>query len=79
MITSKHTRCCRFVWARITKYPYSTPAQLAGEQTDYSEREISRAVDMLERAGYIRRDTQRVDGYVAVIPFVCQVPAWAAH
>lgn len=76
MITSKHTRCCRFCWAKITKYPYSTALQLTGEQTDYSEHEIRRAIVELQMRGYIKLDPQRSGGYVAIVPFVVSVPAW---
>lgn len=75
MIASKQDRCARYVWARVTRYPYSTHAQLAGEQTDYSGNEISRAVVDLQMRGYIKRD-EAYGGYVAVIPFVCQAPTW---
>ena len=84
MITSKHTRCCRWVWGAVTKNPHILERELTSMQTDYSAAEIARALGELERQGYIRLDHPdgipslgHYRGYVALVPFVVQAPAWA--
>jgi hypothetical protein len=78
MITSKHTRCSRFVWAYVTRYAYVSAQDIAGAQSTYDHREVTRALESLERCGYIRGDSQSMHGrFVAVVPFVVDVPEWA--
>jgi hypothetical protein len=76
MITSKQTRCNRWCWAYISRYPHVTTRELMGATTDYSAIEVERAVLALSRLGYIEGDSQR-RGWVAAVPFVVSAPAWA--
>ena len=75
MITSKQTRCNRFCWAYISRYPHVTTRELMGATTDYSALEVERAVLALSTLGYIEGTTLR--GWVAAVPFVVEAPAWA--
>lgn len=76
MITSKQTRCNRWVSAYIGRYPHVTTSELAGATADYSAREIHNAIFALSRLGYISEDSQ-ARGWVAAVPFVVEAPAWA--
>ena len=76
MITSKQTRCNRWCWAYISRYPHVTTRELTGATTDYSALEVERATLALSRLGYIEGDSQR-RGWVASVPFVVEAPAWA--
>jgi len=76
MITSKQTRCNRWAWAYISRYPHVTTRELVGATTDYSALEVERAVLALSTLGYIEGDSQR-RGWVAAVPFVVEAPAWA--
>ena len=76
MITSKQTRCNRWCWAYISRYPHVTTRELMGATTDYSALEVERAVLALSTLGYIEGDSQR-RGWVAAVPFVVEAPAWA--
>ena len=82
MITSKHTRCCRFTWAYITRYPYVSARDIANAQHEYTWGEVVDALSRLEREGFVRRAHERQKHghyqWQAVIPFVVLVPAWAA-
>ena len=79
MITSKHTRCCRFTWAYITRYPYVSARDIAGAQNDYTWGEVMTALERLEREGVAARGTwKQCYQWHATIPFVVLVPAWAA-
>ena len=70
MITSKHTRCARFVWAYVTRYsPLLATDIPAGK---YSREEIERAITELEQQGYVAWGHE---GYYAVVPFVLD-EAW---
>jgi len=75
MITSKQTRCNRWCWAYISRYPHVTTRELAGATTDYGDIEVRRATLALMRLGYIEGTTLR--GWVAAVPFVVEAPAWA--
>lgn len=78
MITSKHARCQRFCWAYISKYPHVLTSELVGSTTDYGEHEVYAALLALERLGYVARDPGQIArGWVALVPFVVSVPAWA--
>lgn len=80
-ITSKHTRCCRWTWGAITRYPHMLTREIVGMQTDYSEAEIKRALDDLARNGYVCKEEHGAGvprGWVALVPFVVVAPAWAA-
>ena len=77
MITSKQTRCNRWCWAYISRYPHVTTRELMGATTDYSAIEVERAVLALSRLGYITDDTGMKRGWVAAVPFVVEAPAWA--
>ena len=76
MITSKQTRCNRWCWAYISRYPHVTTRELMGATTDYSALEVERAVLALSTLGYICADSQE-RGWVAAVPFVIEAPAWA--
>jgi len=79
MITSKQTRCNRWCWAYISRYPHVTTRELIGATTDYSALEVDRAVLALSTLGYIEGGIQRgvERGWVAAVPFVVSAPAWA--
>jgi hypothetical protein len=77
MITSKQTRCQRFCWAYVSKYPYVSAPEIAGAQTDYTRREVLAALEQLEQLGLVARDKANIYNWVAVIPLVMQIPAWA--
>lgn len=74
MITSKTTRCQRWTWAYITRYPGIATRSLQGATVDYSEHEIGQALVALARLGYVEQDCQRL--WQPVVPFVVVVPAW---
>lgn len=79
MITSKQTRCARFCWAYVSKYPYVSAKDIAGAQNDYTHEKILTALARLEAEGVVKRGKGK-EGYYqweAVVPFVMQVPEWA--
>jgi hypothetical protein len=73
MITAKHTRCQRFCWAYVTRFPGVTTTQISS--IDYSPEEIGAALRALVLLGYIEQDGQHL--WRAVVPFVVEVPRWA--
>ena len=80
MITSKHTRCCRWCWAYISKYAHVTAREIICSQTDYTMLEINCALADLEAGGHIALETAGAGvprGYVALVPFVVSAPAWS--
>jgi hypothetical protein len=80
MITSKQTRCARYVWGYITKYPHVSARSIASAQTDYMYEEVVEAIARLEASGLIARGRESCGGHYqwhAVIPFVVSIPEWA--
>ena len=78
MITSKATRCQRWVWGYVTARPHSLASEIAS--TDYSEEEVKRALVALCALGYIELEHyggRHPRRYIAIVPFVVSVPEWA--
>ena len=78
MITSKATRCERYVWAWVTKYPHALASEIVS--TDYNREEVQRALGALCQLGYIEQEWAGANGargYIALVPFVVEVPEWA--
>lgn len=56
MITSKQERCNRWVWQYLTKRPHALTREIVGATTDYTEIEVTRAIEALVCLGYVARD-----------------------
>ncbi len=68
MITSKQERCNRWAWAYLTKRPHALTREIAGATADYTEIEVTRALEALTGLGYVERDMASGGrGWVAVI------------
>lgn len=72
MITSKATRCQRWTWAYVSRFPGVTTTQICS--IDYDQAEIGVALRALCLLGYVEQDGQRL--WRAVVPFVVEGPRW---
>ncbi len=78
MITSKATRCQRWCWAWVTRFPHSLASEIPA--LDYTTEEITRALGALCTLGYIELEwggVRGARGYVARVPFVVEAPPWS--
>ncbi len=76
MITSKQTRCQRYCWGYITRFPGVSARDIATAQGDYTWTEVCEALRALEGA-YIKRERENPYAWSPVVPFVVVGPGWA--